>query len=191
MTQPTTTPAHYEAMLADKIRDAIEEWTITDIPQDDESRASTVIIGKPTTELKQDIVISVHMRHPLGPSRDRDQNVTGTARGGMTNSPWHWPRETIGGMRTTEVTGDIQIRLRKKVAADVAGWIISAVKERCVQAINKDWRLNAFSDDFSNFVSIVEAYRNDGYDSGGGSTTIHIGWVDFRAYVHHTNVRET
>ena len=189
MAQQPNTPTSIEALMADRIHDAVERWCKTDVPLDDEARANEVIIGKPTVEIKKDIVLSVHMQHPFGPVRDRDTTVSGAGTGGLTGRPYFFPMETMGGARIEEVVGCVQVRIRKKMKYDDAVWLIAAVIERAKQAINRDTTLRRISDDLGNTMFLIEAFRVDGYESGGGRMSVNFRWVDFRAYVTCTNCR--
>ena len=175
-------------MLADKLLDAITRACRTDVSEDDESRADHVILGKPTTELRDAIVVSIHTEHPLGPVSDKDFTAMGTPRG-EDERPYKWPSETTGGMRTKEVIGAVQINIREKVPYDTAKAINSAVANRIEIAINQDAVLRSFSDEFGNFCSQIDTFRASGYQSGGGNVSINIRWIDWRAFVHSTNCR--
>lgn len=187
MAELATTPRHFESMIADKMIEALEEWCIERVPTDDDSRADVVIFGHPRQERKYNVVLSVHLEHPFGPVMDTDSDVTGL-RG---NRAWLWPRETVGGMRTSEIIGCVQINLRQSIPQATAAWVTPVVKERVKQAVNRDRRLKGFTDDLGNTVSVIEAFKAIGYSSGGGNVSVHHGWVDWRAYVHNTNCRES
>lgn len=190
MTKPLTTPSTIEALIAETIQAAVEARCITDVPEDDESRANHVIIGKPTRELRDELVISVHMQHPFGPRLDRDQNITGTT-GVPGPRPWKFPAETIGGATFEEIIGCVQIRLRQRTSLEDAMWIFSAVKERVKQAINLDKSLKTLTDGMGNTMFLIETFRAIGYDSGGAEVSLTTQWVDFRALVSRSNCRET
>jgi hypothetical protein len=185
---PQTTPKTIEAMLAETIKDAVEKKCVTEIPDDDDSRADHVIIGKPTRELRDEMVISIHMRHPFGPRMDKDTAVHGLPRS-SDSGPWVFPAETMGGMRVERIIGCVQIRLRKRQNAEEASWLFEPVKERIRQAINCDASLSSLSDDFGNTMFWIETFRATGYDSGGGEVSLTNQWVDFRAFVSSTNCR--
>jgi len=185
--RPTSTPSSIEPLLATTMQTVLTEWCITDVPEDDASRANAVIIGKPTDELRQDIVVSIHTQHPFGPIRDRDTRVDGVEGGGLSRSPHRFPQETLGGMRTEEIIGCVQVNIRLRKESEDATWLIGPVIERVKQGIDRDKRLIGLEDDLGNYLSIIETFRADGYAGGGGKVTTNFRWVDFRAYVHRTN----
>jgi len=183
-----TVPQSIESILGDRLKDALTRWCITGVPLDDESRANHVILGKPTTQLRDNVVISIHTEHPLGPISDTDHIVMGTPR---TNEerPFKWPAETTGGMRSKVVIGAVQINIREKMSYELAKSINGAVAARIEAAINQDAELDAFGDDFGNFMSRIETFQGSGYQAGGGNVSINIRWIDWRAFVHSTNCR--
>lgn len=181
-------PQAVESILADKLKDVLTRWCITDVADDDESRVDFVIIGKPTKELRKKNVVSVHTDHPLGPSRDTDFQAMGTPRSSQER-PYKWPTETTGGMRTKQITGAVQINIRQDTNYETAKAINSAVSTRVEMGINRDAALRSFYDDFGQFVSIIDTYEGLGYQAGGGNTSINIRWIDWRAIVHSENCR--
>lgn len=184
-----TVPVSVESILGDKLKDVLTRWCITDVPSDDESRANHVILGKPTTQLRDNVVISIHTEHPLGPTLDKDHSVTGGTTRGNEERPYKWPAETTGGMRNKVVVGAIQVNIREGFPYDIAKAINGAVAARVEAAINQDSQLDAFSDDFGNFMSRIETFQASGYQAGGGNVSINIKWIDWRAFVHSTNCR--
>ena len=184
----TNPPKSIEALLAHKMRDVLLDWCVTRVPLDDPSRAKLVIIGKPTNELGNPPVISIHTPHPLGPPSDTDHMIVGTPRSNEER-PYKWPMETMGGMRTDLLIGTVQINMREQQRAEDAVWSIGALATRVRNAINQDPRLRPFSDDMGNFMSRLETFQHSGHTGGGSNTTTHIRWVDFRAIIHSTNSR--
>lgn len=181
-------PQSIESELGSRLKEVLTRWCITDISADDESRANHVILGKPTTQLRDNVVISIHTEHPLGPVSDKDHIVMGTPRSD-DERPFKWPAETTGGMRSKVVIGAIQINIREKLSYETAKAINGAVAARIEAAINRDSELDAFADDFGNFMSRVETFQASGYQAGGGNVSINIRWIDWRAFVHSTNCR--
>ena len=181
-------PQSIESILGDKLKEVLTRWCITGVPLDDESRANHVILGKPTTELRDAVVISIHTEHPLGPISDKDHIVMGTPRSD-DERPFKWPAETTGGMRSKVVIGAIQVNIREMFAYEIAKAINGAVASRIEAAINQDAELDAFNDDFGNFMSRIETFQGSGYQAGGGNVSINIRWIDWRAFVHATNCR--
>lgn len=181
-------PQSIESLLGDKLKSVLTERCITDVSDDDESKANHVILGKPTTELRDNIVISIHTEHPLGPIADKDHIVMGTPRSDEER-PFKWPAETTGGMRSKVVIGAVQVNIREKLPYETAKAINGAVASRIEAAINQDGELDAFHDDFGNFMSRIETFEASGYQAGGGNVSINIRWIDWRAFVHSTNCR--
>ena len=185
------TPQSIEWLIATNMRDAVSEWCINDVDTDDPSRADNVIIGKPQDELVDEITLSIHVHHPLGPGSDRDTDVTGLS-GGLSQRKWNFPGETFGGMRVEEIVGCVQIRARVDQdnytdALELFGPIVLRIED----AINRDSRLANLEDELGRTMFIIEAHRREGYESGGGSTWLDTQWVDWRAYVSSTNCRQT
>lgn len=188
MARPFNIPQSAEAMLADKLQTALTTHLITNVEYDDPSRADHVIIGKPTKELKDRIVISVHTQHPFGPTVDKDASISGLSSG---NRPYYWPKETFGGMETEEIIGCVQINIRERMPPEEAVWVNSIITHRVKKAINEDPELEAFSDGLGNSVSLIETFRAVGYASGGDKVSVYFRWVDWRAMLHRSNCRLT
>jgi hypothetical protein len=169
------------------MKTALTEWCITDVGSDDPSKADYVIIGKPTEELSDEIVVSIHTHHPLGIGEDRDRDVTGTS----TQTRWQFPAETFGGVRIEEITGTVQIRAIKDLTYENAILLFAPLSQRVLDAINKDYLLTSLTDSTGRTMFLIEAFRREGYESGGGEVSIDTQWVDWVAYVSSTNCRET
>ena len=182
------TPRTIEAMLAHTMAEVLTDWCIERVAPDDDSVVKSVIIGKPTSELGNPPVISIHTQHPLGPPKDTDHIAMGAPRG-PEERPYKWPVETTGGMRTDLMIGTVQINIREQSKAADAAWIIGAIASRVRKAINQDPRLATLVDDMGDYMSRVETFQHSGHTGGGSSTTTHIRWVDFRATIHSTNCR--
>jgi len=174
-------------MILTNMKTALTEWCITDVDSDDPSKADHVIIGKPTEELSDEIVVSIHIRHPLGIEQDRDKDVTGKS----TQTRWKFPGETFGGMRVEEIVGTVQIRARKDLTYENATLLFSPLTQRVLDAINRDYLLTALTDSTGRTMFLIEAYRREGYESGGGEVSIDTQWIDWVAYVSSTNCRQT
>jgi len=183
------TPQSVEAMIAVAMRIVLIDHCITRVDGDDKSKASIVIIGKPTEELRKKIVLSVFTVHPLGPTEDTETIMEGTPTR-PNERPYKWPPELIGGMRTYKMLGAVQINLRENVDSTEATSLIGALESRIKSAINNDIRLRVFRDDFGYMLDTVEVYQASGYASGGGNTSLHRRWIDWRGAVHSSNRRE-
>jgi hypothetical protein len=183
------TPQSVEAMVAITMRDVLIDHCITRVANDDKSRANIVIIGKPTEELRKKNVLSVFTVHPLGPQEDTETIMEG-APTKPNERPYKWPAETIGGMRTYKMLGAVQINLRQNVDGTEALVLIGAIESRIRSAVNNDMRLRVFRDDFGNMVHLIEVYQASGYASGGGDTSLHRRWIDWRGTIHSSNRRE-
>lgn len=184
-----TIPSTVEALLANRMRDVLQEWCIDDVPTTDRSRANHAIVGKPTSELRDPIVISVHTDHPLGPGVDKDKVVMGAPRSD-SERPFKWPPESWGGMRTEQMIGAVQINIREDLSSEDAVAISGAVSARVKNAINQDRRLAYIADDFGNHMQQLDTFKRTGYASGGGNVSIYIHWVDWRAHIVSTNMRD-
>lgn len=184
-----STPSVIEDMVAQALLEVMTDICITQVPDDDKSRVDVVIIGKPTEELRKRNVLSVHTVHPLGPPKDTEDIMMGTPTK-PNERPYKWPTETMGGMRTRKMLGTVQINLRQNVRAPDALPLIGAIESRVRRGIDMDIRLRGFKDDFGNFMHQVETYEAYGYASGGGKTSLHRRWVDWRGTVHSPNWRE-
>ena len=184
-----STPTTIEALLANILLEVITETCITNVADDDDSKADEVIIGKPTEELRKKNVLSIHTVHPLGTGKGTETITMGTPTR-QSERPYKWPPETIGGMRTYQIIGAIQINLRQNVRADEAIALIAAIETRVKDAINRDERLRFIKDSFGYVAHLVETFQGYGYASGGGKTSLHRRWVDWRATIHSPNWRE-
>ncbi len=183
------TPESIEWLIATNMRDAVSEWCIIEVDSDDLSKANNVIIGKPQDELVDEITLSIHIHHPLGPSSDRDTDVTGLS---STSTRWSFPGETTGGTRVEEIKGTVQIRARVDTddytdALELFGPVVLRIED----AINRDSRLARLEDGMGRTMFLIEAHRREGYESGGGNTWLDTQWVDWCAYVSSTNCRQT
>jgi hypothetical protein len=184
-----TTPEVVESMAAQTLRGVLQEWLIDRVPSDDGSRVHHVIVGKPTRELRDEMVVSVHMDHPFGPKMDKSTNISGLG-GGLSGRPYVFPGETTGGMKIEEIIGCVQVRVRQRLAAEDASKLMYPILARIRQALNRDERLRFIEDGFGNYMFRIETFRATGYESGGGDVTINSKWVDFRALVCYSNCRD-
>lgn len=178
-----------EAVLAHKLLEVLTEWCITDVPSDDPSRANHVILGKPTSERRDDIVISIHMQHPLGPNADRDELVSGRPRT-TADRPNYFPAETFGGTEVRRIVGAVQVNIRENMPYAEAVDIIASVIERVRAALNREKSLVPLADDWDNSMFKLETFQAYGHASGGGNVAINTRWIDWRAYISSTNCRD-
>lgn len=177
-----------EAMLAEKLVDVLTDWCITQVDEDDPSRADHVVLGKPTRELRDENVISIHMQHPLGPQADRDEPVSGTPRG-QDERGHYFPAETMGGMIVEKMIGCVQVNIRQRLAYTDAVEVNAAIVQRIKAAINRDKDLVPMTDDFGATLFKLETFQASGHASGGGNVSINIRWIDWRAFIAITNCR--
>ena len=180
-------PTAIEAMIVSNMKTALTEWCITDVDSDDDSKADYVIIGKPTEELSDEITVSIHVRHPLGIGVDRDKDVTGIS----TKTRWKFPGETFGGARFEEIVGTVQIRARKDLTYEDAILLFAPLTNRVLDAINTDYLLTSLEDSTGRRMFQIEAFRREGYESGGGEVSLDTQWIDWVAYISSTNCRQT
>ncbi len=178
-----------ESILAHKLQEVLTEHCITDVPGSDPSRANHVLLGKPTSERRDEIVISIHMQHPLGPNADKDELVSGRPRT-TADRPNYFPAETLGGTEVRRILGAIQINIRQKLPYSEAVDIIASVIERVRAAINRDKSLVPARDDWGNNLFKLETFQAYGHASGGGNVSINTRWIDWRAYISSTNCRD-
>lgn len=176
-----------EAVLAQKLYEVLTKWCIIDVAAGDPSRADAVVLGKPTRELRDEIVISIHMQHPLGPSADKDELVSGAPRE-PDERPWNWPKE-FGGGKTEKIVGAVQINIRQKLSYDEAVEIIASVVERVKAAINQDRDLIPLKDDWGNTLLVLETFQASGHAGGGGEVSINLRWIDWRAFIARRDCR--
>jgi hypothetical protein len=179
-----------EGLLAHRLLEVVEDWCIHYVPADDDSRANEVLLGKPTKELRDEIVVSIYMNHPLSSAKGGQDLVEGTPRN-QRERPYHWPAETWGGMRTEMLVGAVQVNYRQKEAYEDAMTLIGPVVTRIKQGINQDMRLDHLEDDMGNFMSKIETFTAEGVSSGGANITVDRTWVSWRAFIHSTNERTT
>lgn len=179
--------AGIEAVLAAKLKTVLLKWCITDVATTDPSRANHVVLGKPTRELRDSIVISIRMQHPLGPNADKDNIVSGkpTTTG---ERPWDWPKE-LGGGRMEKYLGTVEINIRDREEYEDAINIIASLYERVKAAINRDPDLIPLEDDWGNTLMVLETWQAYGHESGGGTVSISRRWVDWRAFVYRVDCR--
>ncbi len=176
------------ALIAHTIKEVLEDWCINYVAEDDSSRAQHVLLGKPTGELRSEIVLSVHMNHPLGPEAGRDKSVAGRPMA-EDERPYKWPMEWTGGMNTEAILGAVQINYRRRKSYDAALEDVGPIIARIKSGINRDSRLNFLVGDCGGHMSIIETIRGEGYTSGGGDVSLERVWVTFRAWVHTSNRR--
>ena len=102
-----------EALLGALLLTVLEEALITDVDSGDDSRADVVVLGKPTTERREEKVVSIWMHHPLGLGRDKDENVDGfrEAGGKALLVPRPWNRAHLQADRTVQVVREFLGRL--------------------------------------------------------------------------------
>jgi hypothetical protein len=174
--------------MGETIKEVLLDWCMEYVPEDDPSRVNHVILGKPTRELKDEIVVSIYMNHPLGRSADKDEFASGPPTQ-EDERPYKWPMETCGGMTTEKVLGGVQINYRRKKGYEDAIKEIGPIIQRVKLGINTDARLKYLEDSLGAFMSSIQAIRSEGYTSGGGDISLERQWVTFRAWVHHDNTR--
>jgi len=177
-----------EAILAHMLHTVLLEWCITNVSADDPSRASHVVLGKPTRELRDSKVVSIRMQHPLGPAADKDEVVSGSPRG-QDERGHYFPPETMGGMIVEKMIGCIEVRIREKLSYPDAVEVNASLIERIKKAINTDSRLGLLKDDFGVTLFKLETFQATGHASGGGDVSINVRWVDWRGFTCRTNCR--
>lgn len=188
MAQPAGVPAQIEAMIADALYQGILAACKTNIPVGQIDRADNVIIGKPGSELSDPITISIHVQHPIGPSEDVDKQVTGMGAG-LSDRPYSFPNETIGGMRVDELKGGVQINIREDLEPESAVWVNAAIKQRVKDVINQSTSFDYMEDEMGNLLLKIETFRDFGYDAGARDVSVHFRWVGWRAYICYANYR--
>jgi hypothetical protein len=179
-----------ESLLADEMETVLTDWCINDPDEDDDTKANNVIIGKPTRELRNKIVVSIHTNHPLGVGSDKDRLVEGPPRSG-DERPLYFERESTGGARVEMMFGAIQIRIRQDSNHKQALNFVAVNEDRIKKAINRDSRLRVLEDDLGNTMVWLETYESPGYAAGGGDTSIFIRWIGWRAVIVSSNTRLT
>ena len=175
------TQSGIESVLAHALKTALTEWCITNVPASDESRADNVILGKPTRERRDQITISIHMQHPLGPAADKDAIATG--------SPMY-PPETVGGHIVEKMMGTVQVNIRQDTSYEEAVDVIASVVERVKKCITTESDLVPLVDSWGNRLIRLETFQASGHASGGSNISINLRWIDWRAFVSKTNCRD-
>lgn len=178
-----------EDYIAEKLYAALLERCVTEISPSDPSRVAHVIIGKPTSERRDESVLSIMMQHPLGPSKDTEMLALGVPMDESVR-PYNIPPETFGGAVHHTVVGTVWIAIREREDYADAIRIISSIFERVSATINKDRRLCPLVDDFGNTLYKLETFRSEGYETGGRQVAINHRWVDFRGLVVRSNCRD-
>ena len=180
-------PETIEAKVALLLLDAVTDHCVNDVSSSDASRADWVILGKPTSERSDPIVISIHMQHPLGMNIGKEK---ASASRPTQMDPWQVLPETQGGMMSRVQVGAVQIDIREDVPFSEAIHINAAVARRVKQAIDNDISLaGPITDDFGDLMSWIQTFEAAGYVAGGGDVSIHARWVNFKMLVHSSNVR--
>lgn len=182
------TPKAMESLLGDTLKEVLTDYCINNVDSDDTTKANYVVMGKPTSELRSAIVVSVHMQHPLGPDKDVDKLVEGAPRS-AEERPLTFPRESIGGATFEMITGAVQVRIKEGKNHQAALNTKSVTVDRIKKAIKTDSRLRVLKDDLGNTMTWIEVFRHSGHAAGGGEVSIFIEWVDFRAIVVSSNSR--
>ena len=178
-----------EAILAHKLHEALLKHCITDMPITDPSRANHVVLGKPTSERRDESVISIMMQNPLGPSKDSERLVQGIPFDESVR-PYIFPPESIKGMVTETGVGVVWVAIREMKDYSQAMGIISSTVERVKVVINRAEGLVPLYDDFGNFLFKLETFRAAGYETGGRNVAINHRFIDFRGLVARTNCRD-
>jgi len=184
-----TVPQAIEHLIAETLMEVHMDWLVNEVSTHDKSRANSVILGKPTSELRSPIVVSIHTQHPLGPPEDVDKNISGGPRT-QSERPWRFPAESTGGATVSAIFGATQVRIREDMSHSEALRIKAAVVTRIKQAINKDTRLRVLEDDFGNTMFWIETFEHPGYAAGGGDVSIFIEWVSWRAFICSSTARD-
>lgn len=180
-------PNGIEAVLAHKLKDVITKHCITNVSANDISKADYVILGKPGPELRDSIVVSIHIQHPLHSTRVEKERPNEDNEIGY---PWRVPAETVGGMNTKSQVGAVQLNIRQDLDYDDAIYVNSAVTERVRQAIDRDAELGGLlTDDFGGGVSKIQTYDAPGFTGGGGDVSIYTRWIGFKYLLHTPNTR--
>lgn len=169
-----------ESVLAHTLHDVLTDWCIKRVPTNDPSRADHVLLGKPTSERQDEIVVSIHMQHPLGPGADKDRDVSGKPTT-QDDRPNFFPAGF--NERWWKLVGTVQINVRQDMSYEETVDIVAAVVERVRAAINRDVRFQRLKDDWDNALYDIETFQAYGHASGGGDVSINLRWVDWRATV--------
>lgn len=184
----TSTPQSIESLIANTLEEVLADWCVNEVSTHDQSRASHIVLGKPTKELRDAIVVSIHTQHPLGPDNDSDRLVEGQPRS-ADERPLQFQRESAGGARVEMMFGTVQVRIRENLEHRLALNLKGAVSDRIRKAINRDERLRALTDDLGNTMFWIETFKHSGHASGGANVSIFIEWVDWRAAICSDNRR--
>lgn len=188
LTYRNPTPVHIESLLGDTLVEVITDHCMTNVSSEDQSRANHVVLGKPTSELRDNCVVSIHTQHPLGPEQDTDRRVEGSPRE-RSERPWVFPRESYGGAKFDMMYGTVQVRMRERMQHKKALAIKAVVAHRIKYAIERDTRLRVLSDDLGNTMLMIETFKHSGHAAGGGDVSVFIEWVDWRALIVSDNRR--
>jgi len=174
-----------EAELCWRMKDALLLALKTNIPEDDPSRVSDVVVGKYTGEVRG-ILLSVHADHPLGFSGGKyDKSAEGTPRTPQ-DRPWIFPPESIGGSKWRSIYGTVQVQSLLRIPPAEAVAVLAMVKTRIAIVVNNEETLRSFADDYGYRVIDVEMADNYGYASGGGDTSVDRHWCDWIARVSYS-----
>lgn len=178
-----------EAVLAQRLFKALKKVCIEDVALDDPSRANHVVLGKPTVERRDEIVISIMFQNPLGTGKDTERLLQGYPYDESLR-PYQFPGgETFGGAVFDTVIGVVWVAIRKMKDYNLAIEIISSVAERVRWAINQYPGLDAACDDYGNHLFRLETFRGAGYETGGRNVAINHRFIDFRGLIARTNRR--
>jgi len=181
-------PESIENLIASTLKEVLTDWCINFVSDDDSSRANNVVLGKPTRELRNSIVVSVYMYHPLGFSKGGHYVAEGTPRA-QRERPYKYPFETWGGMNTEEIIGAVQVNYREKEPYEDAIGIVAPIIGRIKKAINTDDRLEYLEDDMGWSMSSITTFETQGVASGGKNITVDRRWISWRAFIHSSNCR--
>ncbi len=180
-----------DSVVAHKLVEVFRDRCIESVPDDDDSKADHVVLGKPTVERRDEIVIAVMMEHPLGRSQSTDKVLSSWSHTSDEEArPYTFPPESIGGMLVDVIIGTVWISIREMEDYEDSIDIISSVAERVRAAINRDSRLKRLCDDFGNMLFKLETFRGQGHETGGKGVAINHRWVDFRGLVARSNRRD-
>ena len=85
----------------------------------------------------------------------------------------------------------MQIRARKDLTYEDAILLFAPLTNRVLDAINTDYLLTSLEDSTGRRMFQIEAFRREGYESGGGEVSLDTQWIDWVAYISSTNCRQT
>jgi hypothetical protein len=176
-----------KSLLLAGIETVLQEKCVDEIPDDDETRAGLVKIGRhQESAVKYGIVVEIHADHLLGSDREERHDSQGESQ--RDGYEWDLPPETEGGSDLRWLRGTVRVWYHfKKKTREQAVDIIEVVVARIINALDRDSRLVGLSDTFGRRIHDVETTDNYTITNEGSKPALGHVFIDWRALMSKPN----